>query len=53
MSEIPKIIESPVSRPLRMDDLINEIKPIQNNNSNRQNIEKNQKEFGDRKRIKP
>lgn len=44
-------------RPLRMDDLFNEIKPFQNNYSNRNNthntIDKNQQEFGNRKRIKP
>lgn len=44
-------------RPLRIDDLFDEIKPVQNNYSNRNNtyniIEKNQKEFGNKKRIKP
>ena len=55
MSEIPK----PHSRPLRIDDLFDEVKPVQNNYSNKYNrnnhnsIEKNQQEFGNRKRIKP
>ena len=45
------------SRPLRMDDLFDGIKPVQNNYSDRHNthntIDKNQQEFGNRKRIKP
>ena len=43
------------SRPLRMEDLLDEIKPIRNNYSNYTDntIQKNQKEFGNRKRIKP
>jgi hypothetical protein len=49
MSEIPK------SRPIRKEDLFDEPRNIQYNYSNLQNhtIEKNQKEFGNRKRIKP
>jgi hypothetical protein len=59
MSEIPTQ-EKQFSRPLRIDDLLDGINPVQNNYSNRNNrhnthntIEKNQQEFGNRKRIKP
>lgn len=56
MSENPNP-KKQFSRPLRMDDLLDEKKPIQNNNYNRHNthnnIDKNQQEFGNRKRIKP
>jgi hypothetical protein len=50
--------EVPQSRPIRIDDLFDEIKPVQNKHSNinhmqNNNIQKNQKEFGNRKRIKP
>lgn len=50
--------EVPYSRPIRIDDLFDEIKPVQNKHSNinhmqNNNIQKNQKEFGNRKRIKP
>lgn len=47
--------EKPKSRPLRMEDIFDQVKPIRNNYSNvhDNNIEKNQKEFGNRKRIKP
>jgi len=49
MSELPK------SRPVRLDDLFDDIKPLHNNYSNHRDItiQKNQKEFGNRKRIKP
>lgn len=43
------------SRPVRIDDLFDEIKPLRTTYSNHMNntIQKNQKEFGNRKRIKP
>jgi hypothetical protein len=62
MSEIPNTEHTTppkesFSRPVRFDDLFDEKKPVQNNYSDRHNtqniIEKNQQEFGNRKRIKP
>ena len=43
------------SRPLRIDDLFDDIKPIRNNFSKHMDntVQKNQEHFGNRKRIKP
>jgi hypothetical protein len=50
--------EVPQSRPVKLEDLFDEIKPIRANYSkvhhtHSNTIEKNQQEFGNRKRIKP
>lgn len=51
MPETP--IES-FTRKARLEDFFPETKPTQNQNQNQTyNVEKNQQEFGNRKRIKP